>query len=166
MKKTWMMLAVAALGLAGFQEARAQGHDHGDHSKHGSGTGRATDQLKLNNGKKWQTDAQLQRGMSTIRDELQKALGPIHAGTYTPEDYKALSGRIEGQITDVIAHCKLPTDVDTQIHLVLADIFAGTDVMKKDGPRINGAVKVIQALKTYETYFEHPNWKPIEHRAR
>jgi hypothetical protein len=35
--------------------------------------------------------------------------------------------------------------------------------MKKDGDRMAGAVKVIQGLESYAKYFEHPDWKPIEH---
>ncbi len=166
MKKSLMLIAVVSLGLAGCHEAGAQGHgdghDHG-HGGHAEAGGPATEQLKLKDGKKWQTDAQLQGGMSTLRDELQKALDPIHAGTYSADDYKGLAGRIEGQINDVIAKCKLAPEVDAQLHLVLADVFAGTAVMKKDGKRINGAVKIIQALDAYAKHFEHPGWKPIKH---
>lgn len=35
--------------------------------------------------------------------------------------------------------------------------------MKKDGDRIQGVVKVVQGLQAYPTFFEHPDWKPVEH---
>ncbi|MBI5498174.1 MAG: hypothetical protein HY904_24440 [Deltaproteobacteria bacterium] len=151
---------VVAVGFSGALAARAQDHEHGaGHPKDGP----ATAALKLNQGKKWKTDDQLRGGMNTIRDELQKALDPIHAGTYSPEDYAALAGRIENQITNVLSKCKLAPDVDAQFHLVLADILAGTKVMKQDDNRMGGAVKIIKALEAYAKYFEHTGWKPIKH---
>lgn len=139
------------------QEA-AQGHDHGhgDHDK-------TAVSLSLNNGRKWQTDEPLRAGMAAIRNEVQAAVDPIHAEKYSPEDYKALAGRIEAHVTKIMSTCKLPVEVDAQIHVVLAQFFAGTGLMKKDGDRMAGAVKVVKALAAYAEFFEHPNWQPIKH---
>lgn len=159
LKKCALMLAVLGVtGPAQVHHAHAQGHDHGH-----AGPGRATDQLTLNKGKKWQTDATLQAAMVAIRNDVQAALPAIHGGTYSAEDYKGLAVRIEKQLAEVISKCKLPPEVDAQFHLVLAELFAGTDVMKQDGKRISGAVRVIGALGAYGDHFDHPGWKPIQH---
>lgn len=146
----------AAAATATGQPA-AKGHDHGhDH-------GAAPVALKLDNGKKWQTDDNLKAGMTAIRNDLQAALDPIHAETYTPADYKALGEKIDGHVQGIMSKCKLAPEVDAQIHVVLSDIFAGTSIMKKDGDRISGAVKIIKALGAYGDHFEHPGWVPIKH---
>lgn len=35
--------------------------------------------------------------------------------------------------------------------------------MKKDGDRTKDAVQVIKGLSSYEKFFDHPGWKPLEH---
>lgn len=164
MKKSTSLFIAAAVVVLGVSVGvvHAQG-GHGHGHDHGSGAAAGGSKYTLNKGQKWKTDEQLRGGMTAIRNELQAALDPIHAGRYSPADYQALAGRIEKQITDVIAKCKLPPEVDAQVHLVLGEVFVGTDLMKKDGDRMSGAVKVIGALRSYETYFEHAGWKPIVH---
>lgn len=148
----------AALALAGCHETGSKGHDHG----HGDADAAAAS-LRLNDGKKWQTDEPLRAGMTAIRDDVQAAVKPIHANTYSPDEYKGLGTRIEAELGKIVANCKLPKDVDDQLHLVLAQISAGADTMKKDGDRMKGAVQVLNGLDSYEKFFDHPGWKPIEH---
>ncbi len=152
--KRWVLLSMLGLVPA----ALAQGKDeHAGH--HAAGPAKLT----LNAGKKWQTDASLRTGMITIRDQVQAALPGVHSGKYTKENYLALATTIEGALNTVIAQCKLPPDADAQLHLVLADLFAGTATMKAEGNRMAGVVKVIGALKSYGEYFDHPEWKPVVH---
>lgn len=181
-KSVWVLSI--ALGLAGCHESGDKGHAHtGDKPAetahaHAETEAKAADKghdhghadpdkaaagLRLDNGKKWQPDAPARTGMTAIRDHLQAAVKPIHAKTYTPDDYKALAEKIEKEIGTMVANCKLPKEVDDQFHLVLIQISAGAELMKKDGDRMQGAVKVIQGLGSYAKYFEHPDWKPIEH---
>ncbi len=162
-KAAWVL--VAALGLAGCHE---KGHSHSEPAAKGHEHGhvdpdKALASLTLNNGKPWQTDASLRTGMTAIRDQLQAAVKPIHAKTYSPDDYKALAAGIDKEIGGIVANCKLPKDADDQLHLVLTQITAGTELMKKDGDRMAGAVRVIQGLTAYGKFFDHPDWKPLEH---
>lgn len=164
-KVSGTILIMATLAVAGC-------HEHG-HGKDESSKGhhehahvdpdKAAASLTLNNGQKWQTDETLRAGMKAIRDQLQAAVKPIHAETYSPDDYKALAAGIEKEIGNIMSKCKLPPEVDNQIHLVLTQITAGTEAMKKGDKPMSGAVKVIQGLQSYEKFFEHPDWKPIEH---
>ncbi|MCC6337285.1 MAG: hypothetical protein IT380_25235 [Myxococcales bacterium] len=149
-----MICLMAALVSAG---AYAQDHEH--HHEGGS----ALSKLTLDGSKKWQTDEQLRKGMATIRDDVQAAIEPIHAGKFQAKDYEALAARLEKQIGTVISKCKLAPAADAQLHLVLADLVAGADAMKKDGDRKRGVVLAIEALLAYPKFFEHPGWKPIKH---
>lgn len=163
-KSALVAILATAVGLAGCHEhdSGKKGHEHGHDHAHVD-PDKAAAALTLDNGKKWQTDATLRSGMTAIRDHLQAGVKPIHAKTYSPDDYKALAEKIEKEIGLIVASCKLPANADGQLHLVLAQITAGTEVMKKDGERIAGAAKVIQGLESYAKFFDHPEWKPIEH---
>ncbi len=156
--RAWLVL-ISALAITGCHEScHGGGHDHGHVDPD-----EAAAKLKLDDGKRWQTDAALRAGMTAIRDHLQAAVKPIHAKTYSADDYAGLAGRIDGEIQAIFASCKLPANADAQLHLVLAQIMAGTERMKKDGDRMSGAVRVIQGLESYAKFFDHPDWKPIEH---
>jgi hypothetical protein len=169
----FVLVSSVGLVIAACHSAGAKDHGHAEPDKSAEATkghdhahgdpDKAAASLTLDNGKKWQTDAPLRSGMTAIRNELQAGVQPIHAKTYSPDDYKALAGKIEKEIGNMVQNCKLPKDVDDQLHLVLAQITAGTELMKKDGDRMAGAVKVIQGLESYAKFFEHPEWKPIEH---
>jgi hypothetical protein len=134
-------------------------HEHA-HAQAGS---HAAEGLTLNKGKKWPTDAPLRAGMTTIRNELQTAMKPIHENTYSADQYSALAGKIEAQIGSIVANCKLAPEADAQLHVVLSQITAGTDLMKKSGSGLAGATKTFQGLESYAQYFDHPDWKPLEH---
>lgn len=167
-KFTGVVLVIASIAVVGCRE-HSHGKDNGHaaaegHHEHGNvDPDKAAASLTLNNGQKWQTDETLRAGMTSIRDQLQAAVKPIHAETYSPDDYKALAAGIEKEIGTIVSKCKLPPEVDNQFHLVLTQITAGTELMKKDGNRMSGAVKVIQGLSSYEKFFEHPGWKAIQH---
>ncbi|MBI5260349.1 MAG: hypothetical protein HY852_00855 [Bradyrhizobium sp.] len=150
------MAAIVALGLAvGPPALAAEPHAHGGAA--------ATVQLRLDHGKKWQTDDVLRRGMSEIRTAVAQSLTPIHKKTFTPAQYDALAGRIQTQIDDVVGNCKLPEEADQQLHIVLEQIIDGVAAMKGATGRDKGAVKIVRALAQYGKYFDHAGWRPLEH---
>lgn len=146
---------IVVLGLAlGAPALAAEPRAHGDP---------ATVQLRLNNGKKWQTDDVLRRGMGEIRTAVADSLMPIHQNAFTPAQYDALAGRIQAQIDYVVGNCKLPEDADQQLHLVLEQIIDGAAEMKAATGRDQGAVKIVGALAQYGEYFDHAGWRPLPH---
>lgn len=147
--------AVLALGLSLTPALAAETHSH-----HGAA---ATAKLTLDHGKKWQTDDVLRRGMGEIRSAMAQSLEPIHKGAFTPAQYDALAGRIQGQLDDVVKNCKLPEAADQQLHIVLEQIIDGVAGMKAATARDKGAVKVVQALGQYGKYFDHAGWQPLKH---
>jgi hypothetical protein len=151
--------AAIALGLA-LSPAAAPALAGETHSHHGTAT---TARLKLDHGKKWQTDDVLRRGMGEIRTVMAQSLAPIHKGEFTPAQYDALAGRVQKQLDDVVANCKLPAAADQQFHIVLEQMIDGVAGMKAASGRDKGAVKIVQALGQYGKYFDHAGWRPLDH---
>lgn len=150
-----MAAAGLLIGIAG--DALAAGeHAH-------SGHGAAVQELKLNNGTKWQTDAPLQKGMEEIRAQMTASLDRIHHGTFALAEFEALGSGLERQIEYITENCRLPEEADAQLHLVLADVIEGIEVMKGKPDRAAGAVLVVNALAAYGRHFEHPGWQPLAH---
>ena len=149
--------ALVALGLsAGLSGAALAATPHG-HDGHGA----PALELRLDHGQKWQTDEALRRGMSRIRAALDASLPLIHAGRYSAAEFSALGDKIQEQVDDVVANCRLPEEADLQLHVALTQVLDGINVMKGSSGQEQGAVAVVQALKAYGDYFDHPEWKHL-----
>lgn len=157
-KKVAATLSAAVLLSMNAGATLAQGHSHSHDAAEPA-------QLTLNNGKKWDTDANLRLGMSRIRDALSAELPAIHSGKATTEQYRALAQKTNDQIAFMVKNCKLDPKVDAMLHLVLADIIAGADaMMARDGSDARkGAEKIASALDNYGAYFAHPGWYGMKH---
>ena len=149
--------ALVALGLSvGLSGAALAATPHG-HDGHGA----PVLELRLDRGQKWQTDEALRRGMSRIRAALDASLPLIHAGRYSAAEFSALGDKIQEQVDDVVANCRLPEEADLQLHVALTQVLDGINVMKGSSGQEQGAVAVVQALNAYGDYFDHPEWKHL-----
>lgn len=150
---TTTVLAAASVGPARAQQATAHSHEAATPHK-----------LTLNHGRKWATDEPLRAGMERIRDLVEPQLGAAHADQLTPEQYKALADGIETEVGGIVANCKLEPKADAMLHVVIADLGDGTDVMRGKHTQLRpalGLVKVTQALNQYGRHFAHPGFKRI-----
>lgn len=156
MKSIPMSLLVCAL-LATGGPALAAEHSHDDHAQHGA-------QLQLDNGKKWQSDEALRKSMAALRVAFAEKLGAIHTGKLSADGYRALGGKIDGEVANIVAQCKLEPKADAMLHIVIADLIAGADVMqgRAKGKPMAGAHKAAMALNAYGRHFDHPDWKPLK----
>jgi hypothetical protein len=148
---------VAALTLAFAAPVFAAGDTH---SHEGAGEAK----LVLNQGKKWPTDAPLRQGMANIRGAVVKDLKVIHANKATPAQYEALAAKVNGEVAGIVQNCKLEPDADAQLHILIADLMHGAEVMdgKVQGEkRRAGAERVAKALNAYGQYFDHAGWKRL-----
>lgn len=155
------ILFAAGLAFAAASHAAAPTHQHDAHADHG-----APATLQLNAGKKWGTDEALRKSMASIRQAVEASLHDIHENRLKPAGYGALASKVEGEVGNIVANCKLEPKADEQLHLVVADLLAGSEQMAgkvKKAKRQDGAVKVIGALEKYATYFDDPKFKPIAH---
>ena len=164
MKQTRMLLLMSAICMtfAGTSLAATThtGHEH----KNEQGTAAKT--LQLNAGKKWETDAALRQAMSNIRQAMAGELHEIHENRLSARGYGKLAQKVEAEVGNIVANCKLGAQADEQLHIVIVELLGGTEHMAgkfKGGKRQNGAVQVIGALEKYAAYFDDPGFKPIEH---
>jgi len=147
------LLACLALGFS--LPAHAEGHDHHDHSSN------EPQKLQLNAGKKWATDQHLRQTISDINQAMSEALPRIHKNQFSEGDYQALATTISQKVAYAVDHCKLTPKADAMLHLVIADLLGGAEIMegKQASSRHDGAVQVMQALQAYGKYFQHAGWK-------
>ncbi|MFC3166080.1 hypothetical protein [Ciceribacter thiooxidans] len=122
----------------------------------------ATIELTLNGQTKWQGDENMLKGMDGIRSALATRLPAIHDASLQPADYKTLASEVQAQVDFMVTNCKLAPEVDEQFHIVLGHVLDGVAELEGDADPRSGAVLVVQALNAYGTYFEHPNWQPLE----
>lgn len=157
--KARLRVSVAAFSLvlatAAGTVAFAAGEHHHDH-----GAANA-DSLHLNGGKKWETDKTLRQAMDEINQAMAKALPAIHKSRFGDAEYAALAASIEEKVAYAVEHCKLAPEADAMLHIVIADLMAGAEIMKgkADSSQHDGAVRVLKALQAYGKYFQHPGWK-------
>ena len=129
---------------------------HHGHDRHGAA------QLSLNNGQRWTTDEPSRLGMSKIMDAVEAQLPSIRAATAANREYDRLAVAINADVAYMVQNCKLDKETDAMLHLVIADILAGTDAMQgkdKQLGRREGALKIAGALHDYGRYFDHPGWR-------
>ncbi|PLC49405.1 hypothetical protein CR159_13850 [Pollutimonas subterranea] len=121
--------------------------------------------MELNQGQKWETDAALRQGMGALHQIVSRGLDTAHKNALKPDDYKKMSGGIMTQFTYIVENCKLEPEADAQLHILLGNISQGVDVIegKVSGEQPEeGLIKMAQALNSYGSYFDHPNWKNFD----
>ncbi len=155
-----LMLRLAAIVLtvaAASGQAALAAEEHHHHGESAA----AAQKLELNAGKKWATDAALRQSMDEINQAMAKALPLIHKDRFGDADYAALATTINQKVGYAVENCKLEPKADAMLHLVIAELMAGAEIMngKTSATRHDGAVRVRQALQSYGKYFQHPNWK-------
>lgn len=154
-----LLLAAAAFTPMAMsaQPAAATEHAHG-HEEAGTAT------LRLDNGRKWGTDAPLRAGMTHIKELVAAQLPAAHAGRMSAAQYAALAGKVEVEVGHIVANCKLEPQADAMLHLLIAEIGAGTDAMKGRTPGVRpeqGLARVAAAYNDYGRFFQHPGHQPI-----
>ena len=150
-------VAAAAMAAALSMPALAQTatHDHGAAAPH---------KITLNQGRKWATDEPLRAGMGRIRSLVEPQLGAAHAGKITPAQYRELATQVETEVGGIVANCKLEPKADAMLHLVIADIGAGTDTMAGKNAAAApaaGLMQVARAVNRYGSHFDDPGFTPI-----
>lgn len=133
---------------------------HAADAHHGHEHGSPAPVLRLDAGKPWPTDEPLRQAMGEINQAMAKALPTIHRQAFGDGEYQALAATVRERVAYVVEHCKLEAQADAMLHLVIADLLAGAEIMdgKTANPRHDGAVRVRAALKAYGKYFRHPGW--------
>ncbi len=137
----------------------ASAHEHAHHHH----AAPAAKKLTLNAGQPWPTDAPLRQAMGRIRQALAGELPQIHAQRLDAAAYAVLARTVEAEVGNIVADCRLEPAADAQLHLIVADLLAGSRQMAGKKQRQAGAVKVVQALNNYATYFADPGFSRLDH---
>ena len=153
MKISTCMIALLAIAIA---TPLFAAEDHGQHQIHHG-------ELTLDHGAKWLTDEPLRAGMEQIRSAMALNLERMHRMEQTPAEYTALATTIRQQVNKIVTQCKLKPEADANLHIIIADLLTGADGMQKksNSDPTNSVHKVIEALNTYGTYFDHPGWRNL-----
>ena len=92
-----------------------------------------------------------------------KDIGAIHSGELAEEKYAALAKKINNEVNYMVENCKLEPEADAQLHLIIAELMEGSTAMESKANARDGVVKVMGAIESYVTYFDDPDFSPIEH---
>ena len=149
-------LVVAVLAALG-GSLHAADHPHDRHQAH------APAKLQLDRGAKWPTDAPLRQGMETLRSTFAEYLIAIRKGRLAAKDYATLGAKVDSEVGNIVAQCKLEPKADAMLHLVVADLLNAAAVMrgKAPGKPAAAARQAVHAVNNYGRYFDHPQWQPL-----
>lgn len=165
------VVIVAVLGGAAFWHHNGhpglEGHDHGaaapaagahDHGHDHGAQGGAPLKLELNDGKKWATDQPLRDGMHRMHQAVIPAYGAFNNKNLSADEAKQLTATIRAEIDGLIKNCKLDPKADAMLHIVIADLLTGAQLISENPMDENGIPKIVGALHAYAEHFDHPNF--------
>lgn len=116
----------------------------------------------LKPGQKWASDEVLRQGMDNIRQAMLANREAIEKERLDVQDYQRLAAAVNKDVADIVKNCKLSKEADSAFHtIVLADLTQSTELMQVS-PKVQvqraGAFGVLQSLRLYGEYFQHPGW--------
>lgn len=117
--------------------------------------------LMLNGEARWSTDTALRSGMNGIREAVVSTLHGAGEQPMTAQQATTLASTIQSQINYMIANCKLPPQADAVLHVLLGQLLEGAAALKQNPADAAAVHTIIEALKNYPVYFDHPDWKPV-----
>lgn len=116
----------------------------------------------LNQGKKWETDAAVRQGMESIRDAMAAHQERIAKDQLSAQDYQKLAALIEKNVASILANRKVSKEAGNAFHvIVMLDLTQNVELMRA-GLKVSlqrvGALGMLQSLRNYGDYFQHPGW--------
>ena len=140
--------AVHAEEKAG-EKAAEHSHDH-EHSEH------ADMGMVLNDGKKWETDVPLRKGMQSISDAVKKSEKAFAGKILSQKEGETLASDINKQLMYMVNNCELQPKADASLHVVIGEMMQGIGELSKLPQSEGGFPRIQKALKQYPKFFDHP----------
>ncbi len=116
----------------------------------------------LKPGQKWASDEVLRQGMDNIRQTMLANREAIEKERLGTQDYQRLAAAVSKETANIVKNCRLSKDADAAFHtIVLADLIQSTEMMQTSAKvkvQRAGAFAVLQSLRHYGNYFQHPGW--------
>lgn len=119
----------------------------------------------LDQGKKWETDVVVQQGMEAIRQVMVVRQARITKAELNAQDYRQLAEKIEQHLAGVMQNRKISKGAEKAFHLVvMVDLTQNLNLMRTGSSvplqRV-GALGVLQSLRLYGEFFQHPGWVAV-----
>jgi len=116
----------------------------------------------LEQGKKWETDAVVRQGMENIRQVMLAQQTRISKAELNTQDYRQLAETIEQHLALLMQNRKISKGAEKAFHLVvMVDLTQNLNLMRTGATvplqRV-GALGVLQSLRLYGEFFQHPGW--------
>lgn len=159
-----LAIVITALPLSlTLAENNVHSHDHGNEAHQQQAE--RPNALQLNNGNPWHTDAPLRTAMAILRNDMQPLVLDLRQGRLPVDRYDAIAASVNDQVTYMIDNCELEAQADAQLHVIIAELMAGAVLMgdKHGQARSDGAMRVVEALNSYATYFNDPTFEKLDH---
>jgi hypothetical protein len=117
--------------------------------------------IQLNQGKLWTTDASLRQGMERVREAAFLAEKSSVNGTLEEAQAAALAASTDSALAFMFEHCKLESEADANLHILLERLMHATAMLKKDTHTTEGLAQILDVLESYPLYFNHPEWSTV-----
>jgi hypothetical protein len=100
--------------------------------------------------------------MDSIRQAMLASREAIDKERLGAQDYQRLAATVSRETSNIVKNCRLSKEADAAFHsIVLADLLHGAELMRTS-PKVQaqraGALGVLQSLRNYGEYFQHPGW--------
>lgn len=117
---------------------------------------------------KWETDDVVRQCMENIRQAVAAKEAEIQQDRLDSSSYQQLAEVINTNVDHILKDCKLTQAADATLNtVVLMDLTRSSELMRTSPKRAAqraGALGVLQSLRLYGEYFEHPGWVTAEAR--
>ena len=152
LRNSLLALMFVGLGIGAWVLVH-RAHQPGNHQHN-----EAAAALTLNDGRRWETDLPLRTGMQRIRDAVDQAFVAHANRRLSPAEAKALSATVQENVNYLIANCKLPPKADATLHVLITELLSGSAKLVENPAAGEGLERMVQALRHYSEYFDHPGW--------
>ncbi|WP_447736166.1 cytochrome c [Rhodanobacter soli] len=112
--------------------------------------GIAGQQLQLDHGRPWRTDASLREGMERIRAVVAWMQQAQASGPLSARQSRAATGSLEDSVVMIVSQSRHEPGADANLHLLLGRLLDA-----------DGLPQMLDVLELYPRYFDHPGWQPI-----
>ncbi|KKO49774.1 hypothetical protein VT06_04025 [Arsukibacterium sp. MJ3] len=159
MNRLQLMLLSGVLLISGSLLAEPDHHEHHDTQANPLAN------LSLNEGAKWPVDEVLSSAMLRLRQQLLSRLDAIHHNRFSQQEYQQFAQVLEQEINHIVTNCQLTPETDAQFHLLLATLIQAKTAMRQESivDQRQGAIKVLNALQHYPTFFQDEPFTAIKH---
>jgi hypothetical protein len=159
-KRIWLIagiLGIVSVAVVAFAlHIRDPGEAHGVHDHSDKPV------LTLNDGKKWETDATLRRGMARIAALVAPLAAKMEGERLDPIEAARVADDVRDEVNILISNCRLEPRADAALHVLIGDMLAGADILSQPEPSIEGVRTISEALDLYPRYFEDTDPAPAE----